>query len=118
MITILGTGLVGSGFARALRRRGEEVHVWNRTRERAKSLEADGAHVHADAAEAVRGATRVHVVVSDDAAGDSVLATAGLERGTLVIDHTTTSTEGARRRHGTRRPDVRPRARLRRARNA
>ena len=31
MIAILGTGLLGSGFARALRKQGETVHVWNRT---------------------------------------------------------------------------------------
>jgi 3-hydroxyisobutyrate dehydrogenase len=104
MVTILGTGLLGSGFARALLRRGEEVHLWNRTLERAKPLEADGARVHADAAEAVRGASRVHVVVSDDAAVDGVLTTAALDRGTLVVDHTTTSTEGARRR--TAREDI------------
>jgi 3-hydroxyisobutyrate dehydrogenase len=78
--------------------------VWNRTLERARVLEADGARVHADAAEAVRGADRVHVVVSDDAAVDAVLAAARFDRGALVIDHTTTSTAGARRR--TTRDDV------------
>jgi 3-hydroxyisobutyrate dehydrogenase len=96
MITVLGTGLLGSGFARALIKKGEQVHVWNRSPERAKALEADGATAFADAAEAVRGASRVHVVVSDDAAVDGVLAAARPAPGTLVIDHTTTSVEGAR----------------------
>ena len=95
MIAILGTGLLGSGFARALVRKGETVHVWNRTPARARALEADGAKAFDDAAAAVRGADRVHVVVSDDAAVDSVLAAAKLAPGTLVIDHTTTSTAGA-----------------------
>ena len=98
MIAILGTGLLGSNFARALIKQGERVHVWNRTPARATALEADGATAFADAADAVRGASRVHVVVSDDAAVDGVLAAAKLEGGALVIDHTTTSTAGARRR--------------------
>ena len=95
MIAILGTGLLGSNFARALRRRGEDVHVWNRTAARARALEADGARAFDDAADAVRGASRVHVVVSDDDAVDAVLAAARLPAGALVIDHTTTSTAGA-----------------------
>src|SRR4051812_39050707 len=100
MITILGTGLLGSGFARALRTRGEPVRVWNRTFDKARALEEIGATAVREAAEAVRGADRVHVVVSDDAAVDSVLAAAapGLAGGALVIDHSTTSTAGARER--------------------
>jgi 3-hydroxyisobutyrate dehydrogenase len=100
MITILGTGLLGSGFTRALRRRGETVHVWNRTHDKARALEADGARAFTDPAQAVQGAERVHVVLSDDAAVDATLAAAraGLAAGALVIDHSTTSTEGARRR--------------------
>ena len=98
MITILGTGLLGSGFARALRRRGEVVQVWNRTLDKARALEADGARAFAEPADAVRGAERVHVVLADDAAVDDVLARAasGLAPGTWIIDHTTTSTAGAR----------------------
>jgi 3-hydroxyisobutyrate dehydrogenase len=95
MIAILGTGLLGSNFARALIAKGETVHVWNRSAERARALEADGAKAFERADEAVRGATRVHVVVSDDAAVDSVLAGAKLAPGTLVIDHSTTSPAGA-----------------------
>ena len=98
MIAILGTGLLGSGFARALRKKGETVHVWNRTFSRAQALEAEGCKAFADAAEAVRGASRVHVIVSDDAAVDSTLVAAKLASGARVYDHTTTSVEGARRR--------------------
>src|ERR1700756_995257 len=104
MIAILGTGLLGSNFARALLRKGERVHVWNRTPERARALAADGASAFADAADAVRDADRVHIVVSDDAAVDSVLAAARCAAGTLVVDHTTTSTAGARAR--TARTDI------------
>jgi 3-hydroxyisobutyrate dehydrogenase len=98
MIAILGTGLLGSNFARAAIQRGERVHVWNRSPARAKALEADGAVAFDDAAAAVDGASRVHIVVSDDAAVDGVIAAARFAPGALVIDHTTTSTDGARRR--------------------
>jgi 3-hydroxyisobutyrate dehydrogenase len=97
MITILGTGLLGSGFSRALRRQGHDVRAWNRTAARAQPLAADGVTIATDAAEAVRGAERVHLTLTDDAAVDSVLAAAapGLAPGVLVIDHSTTSTAGA-----------------------
>jgi len=97
MITILGTGLLGSGFARALRRQGHDVRAWNRTSGRAQPLVADGVAVVDDVVAAVRGAERIHVTLSDDAAVDSVLdaAAPGLVAGMLVIDHSTTSTTGA-----------------------
>jgi len=104
MIAVLGTGLLGSNFTRALIKKGETVHVWNRTFDRAKALEADGAKAFADAAQAVAGASRVHIVVSDDAAVDGVIAAAHFAPGTLVIDHSTTSTEGAKAR--TARTDI------------
>jgi 3-hydroxyisobutyrate dehydrogenase len=95
MITILGAGLLGSGFARALKRQGHDVRVWNRTHDKAAALAADGITPVADPAEAVRGADRIHVVVSDDAAVDAVLATAAPGSGALVLDHSTTSPGGA-----------------------
>jgi 3-hydroxyisobutyrate dehydrogenase len=100
MITILGTGLLGSGFARALLKKGEEVRVWNRSPEKARALERLGAIVAPDPAEAVRGAYRTHMALSDDDAVDSVLAAAapGFASGALIVDHTTTSTAGARER--------------------
>ena len=100
MITILGTGLLGSGFARALLRKGETVQVWNRSPDKARALEAEGAKAFAQPAEAVRGAARVHVVLSDDAAVEQVLAAAqpGISPGVRIYDHSTTSTVGARER--------------------
>lgn len=100
MITILGTGLLGSGFARAIRKKGEPVRVWNRSPEKARALAEIGATPFASPAEAVRGADRIHVVLSDDVAVDSVLAAAapGFAAGSLVLDHSTTSTAGARAR--------------------
>lgn len=100
MIAFFGMGLLGSGFVQALRRRDEEVHVYNRTHARAQALEAHGARAFRDAHEAVRGATRVHLTLSDDAAVDAVLeqASAGFSPGVIVVDHTTTSTRGASER--------------------
>lgn len=100
MITILGTGLLGSGFTRALRKKGETVRVWNRSPDKALALAEIGATPMAEPAAAVRGTDRTHIAVSDDAAVDAVLAAAapGFATGALVIDHSTTSTAGARDR--------------------
>ena len=96
MIAFFGMGLLGSGFVRALRRRGESVQVWNRTAEKARALEADGANAFDDPAAAVRGATRLHLTLSDDAAVDQVLelAQVGFGDGITIVDHTTTSATG------------------------
>lgn len=96
MIAFFGMGLLGSNFVRALRKRGEEVHVWNRSPEKAKALETDGAKVFDSPADAARGAARVHVTLSDDAAVDEVLEKAkdGFSAKTILVDHTTTSPSG------------------------
>ncbi len=96
MITFFGMGLLGSGFVRALRRRGEDVQVWNRTPARAKALEDCGARAVGEPAEAVRGASRLHLTLSDDAAVDDVLERArpGFGPDMVIVDHTTTSPSG------------------------
>lgn len=93
MIAWLGTGLLGAGFVRAARRRGETVHVWNRSGGKAQALQADGAIAFDDPADAVRGVPRVHLCLSDDAAVDDVLllARAGLSPDVVLVDHTTTA---------------------------
>lgn len=93
MIAYFGTGLLGSGFVQKLLERGETVHVWNRSPEKAKELEKHGAKAFADPAEAVKGASQLHLTLSDDAAVDSVLEPlAGIiDRETIVVDHTTTA---------------------------
>jgi 3-hydroxyisobutyrate dehydrogenase len=100
MIAFFGMGLLGSNFVRAARARGEEVHVWNRTPARAEALVAAGAKAFADAAEAARGATRIHLTLSDDAAVDAVLESArpGFSAGVVIVDHTTTSPTGTKAR--------------------
>lgn len=96
MIAFFGMGLLGSNFVRALQKRGEAVHVWNRTGDKARALEGAGVAAFADPAEAVRGAARLHLTLSDDAAVDDVLERArpGVGPGLVIVDHTTTSATG------------------------
>src|SRR6185312_556467 len=97
MKAFLGMGLLGSNFVKAMRRKGDEVQIWNRTASKAKALEEFGAKAFDTPADAVRGADLVHIVVKDDASVDEVLAAAaeGLKPGAIIIDHTTTSAKGA-----------------------
>jgi 3-hydroxyisobutyrate dehydrogenase-like beta-hydroxyacid dehydrogenase len=91
-IAYLGTGLLGTGFVHAAVKRGDHVTVWNRTVEKAKALEPLGVRVAATPADAVRGATRVHLVLRDDAVVEAVVAALrpGLAHDTIIIDHSTT----------------------------
>lgn len=97
MKAFLGTGLLGSNFVKAMLKRGEQVHVWNRTASKAKDLELFGATAFDDVAEAVKGADRIHLTLKDDASVKEVLmaASAGFKAGVIIIDHTTTSKKGA-----------------------
>jgi 3-hydroxyisobutyrate dehydrogenase-like beta-hydroxyacid dehydrogenase len=91
-LTFVGTGLIGGGLAHAAIGRSEQVTVWNRTTAKAEAFAGEGARVAADVAEACRGADRVHVALSDDAAVDAVLEAAGdALRDAVVVDHTTTA---------------------------
>ncbi|MGH2643616.1 MAG: NAD(P)-dependent oxidoreductase, partial [Chitinophagaceae bacterium] len=97
MQAFLGTGLLGSGFVKAMLKRGEKVQVWNRTASKSKALKADGAKAFDKVADAVKGADMVHVALKEDQSVNEVLekAKAGFKPGVMIIDHTTTSMEGA-----------------------
>ena len=94
-IAYLGTGLLGSAFAEAAAKRGDNVTVWNRTAEKAKALEQFGITVAATPAEAVKGASRVYIVLKDDAVVEAAIAAArpALASDAIIIDHTTTLPE-------------------------
>lgn len=100
MIAFLGTGLLGGNFTKALLKKGEKVQVWNRSADKARALQSDGAIAFDDVQDAVRGADRVHLTLSDDQAVDEVLeqAAPGFAPDVIIIDHTTTSAPGAARR--------------------
>lgn len=91
-IAFLGTGLLGSAFVEAARKRGEHVTVWNRTSEKAEALARFGASTAASPAEAVTGAASVHLVLRDDAVVDDVIDSLrhGLAGNAVIVDHSTT----------------------------
>jgi 3-hydroxyisobutyrate dehydrogenase len=97
MKAFLGMGLLGSNFVRAMIGKGEQVQVWNRTPQKALELEKLGAKAFSTPADAVRGARIIHLTLKDDASVDEVLeaASSGFAPGAIIIDHTTTSKEGA-----------------------
>ncbi len=92
-LAFLGTGFIGAGMVEGLVATGHAVRAWNRSASKAQPLAEQGVEIAASAAEAVRGAQRVHVVLSDDAAVDEVLGgvVSALAPGALVVDHTTTA---------------------------
>ncbi|MDB4877044.1 MAG: 6-phosphogluconate dehydrogenase [Gemmatimonadetes bacterium] len=91
-IAYLGTGLLGSAFAEAAAKRGDQVTAWNRTLDKARALEKFGIRVANTPADAVRGAAFVHLVLKDDAVVEQVIAALrpGLEPNAIILDHTTT----------------------------
>ena len=94
-IAFLGTGLLGGAFAEAAAKRGDTVKAWNRSPDKALALAPFGVTAAATPAEAVRGASRVHLVLKDDAVVEEVIAAArsGLSADAVLIDHTTTLPE-------------------------
>ncbi len=91
-IALLGTGLLGSGFAEGfLARGGSSLTVWNRTTSKATPLGEMGARVADSPADAVRGAERVHLVLLDDDTVDEVITEIrdALKPGAVIVDHTT-----------------------------
>jgi 3-hydroxyisobutyrate dehydrogenase len=107
-VSVLGTGIMGAAMARNLCRAGLEVRVWNRSREKAEPLAADGARVTGTPAEAVEGADVVLTMLYD---GHTVLdvmreAASALRPGAVWAQCTTAGTElvadlaGFAREHG------------------
>lgn len=99
-IAFLGTGLLGGAFVEAAVRRGDDVTVWNRTASKARALEAFGARAAETAADAVRGADRVHLVLPDDAVVEALIASfrEALPPDAVIIDHSTTLPEATAER--------------------
>ena len=82
-VAVLGTGTMGAGMARTMRREGLDVTAWNRTREKAEPLAEDGIEVAATVAEAVGGADAVLTILLDT---DAVLAVTDELTGALGQD--------------------------------
>lgn len=90
----MGLGLMGSGMARNLLAAGYPLTVYNRSREKAEALRAEGAAVASTPAEAAQGAEVVISMVADDDASRAVWLEEGgaLERvdaGAVLVESST-----------------------------
>src|SRR4051812_36510454 len=99
-VAVLGAGgAMGSAMSRNLLRAGFYVRAWNRSRERAEPLAADGASVVSTPAEAAQGASMLLTMLSD---GDAVLETIeetlpGAEPGVVWLQMSTIGIEATER---------------------
>lgn len=94
-VTVLGTGIMGTGMARSLLREGHEVTVWNRTADRAAALADDGACVATDAAQAVADAEAVVTILYDTASVLDVMAHAPLPDDCVWVQCSTIGVDGS-----------------------
>ncbi len=92
-VAFIGTGLLGSAMVEGMLRRGDTVTVWNRTESKARALESFGARVARTPADAVGGASRVHMTLPDDAVVEEIVGgfKTRLTPNTIVVDHSTTA---------------------------
>jgi len=97
-IAFLGTGLMGKPMATRLLQAGYPVTAWNRTHGKAEPLQAYGAVIAADPADAVRQADIVITMLEAGPIVAQVIAAAlpGLKKETLVIDMSSTRQSEAR----------------------
>ena len=90
VIAFLGIGLMGAPMARNLLLAGFPLRAWNRTRQKAEILKAEGAVICDTAAEAVAGADIIITMLSDGRAVSDLILTqnliASMQAGALMID--------------------------------
>jgi len=73
-VAVLGTGIMGGPMARNLAHAGLDLRAWNRTREKAEPLAADGVSIVVSPADAARGADAVVTVLADASAVRQAMA--------------------------------------------
>jgi 3-hydroxyisobutyrate dehydrogenase-like beta-hydroxyacid dehydrogenase len=96
-IGFIGTGQMGSRMARNLAASGHTVAVYNRTKEKAEALCADGARVAESPGHSCEGAEVVFTMLADDAATEEVVFGAhgiaeALPKGSIHVACSTIST--------------------------
>ena len=101
-IAVIGLGKMGLGMAHNVLRAGHSVAVYNRSREKAEALAAEGARVADSPADACRDAEAVMTMVADDQALEELVfgnqgIASGLQPGCIHVSHSTISTALARR---------------------
>lgn len=100
-LAVIGTGIMGGPMARRLVDAGHNVHVWNRSPDKAVSLVTQGATLSETAADAARGAALVIVMLSDGPTCDDILlgdsgVLAAMEPGSLLVVMSSIPVETAR----------------------
>jgi 3-hydroxyisobutyrate dehydrogenase-like beta-hydroxyacid dehydrogenase len=103
-IAFLGIGLMGLPMARRLCEAGFDTHVWNRTLAKAQPLAAHGAQVHAQAAQAVSGASIVISMLEHGGITETVLfghesgpsVAQAMSKGSLLLDMSSSKPREAR----------------------
>ncbi len=106
-VAFIGLGVMGAPMAAHLRAAGHSVRVYNRTRAKAESWVAThGGSVAATPREAAAGCDIVCTCVGNDDDVRSVVlapdgALAGMQPGSVLVDHTTASAQLARELHAT-----------------
>jgi len=98
-LAFLGTGTMGLPMARNLLGAGLSVHAWNRSVDRARPLERDGAEVFEDPRAATAGCSAMVTMLSDGGAviGTAARAVDGLDRNGTWIQMSTIGIEASQR---------------------
>lgn len=96
-VAVLGTGVMGAGMVRSLRRAGLPVRAWNRDAAKARALTDSGALALDTPAEAVAGADVVLTMLFDADSTLAVVREAAPPAGTVWLQTTTVGVEGAAR---------------------
>ena len=101
-IAFIGLGRMGMGMARNLLRAGHTVAVFNRSREKAEALAADGARVASSPADACRDAEAVLTMLADDHAVEEIVfgrdgIASAMKKDCIHVSHSTISTALGRR---------------------
>lgn len=94
-VAVLGTGTMGAGMVRSLRRAGMPVRVWNRDASKAWALSDSGAEVFDSPAEAARGADVVLTMLMDAESAVEVIRRASPAAGTTWMQCSTVGLDGA-----------------------
>jgi 3-hydroxyisobutyrate dehydrogenase len=95
-VTVLGTGIMGAAMARNLARAGHRVIAWNRSRDKAEPLAADGIRIADAPAAAVQDADAIVTMLYDGPATLEVMrqAAPALRPGVRWIQSTTAGLDG------------------------
>src|SRR3954454_15617025 len=97
VLAVLGTGTMGAGMVRSLRRADLPVRMWNRDPAKARALTDSGAGAFDAAAEAIRGAELVVTMLLDADAVLDAIRSAATAAGTPWLQASTVGVDGADR---------------------